>query len=301
VAGKVITGTLRASTILRDAVDLHVHPAPSPYPRRITLAEAAAHAADAGMRAIVAKSHHHSTASDAAAVRSSSPVDGVEVFGGIVLNSHVGGFNADAVNVALALGARIVWLPTISSPLHIEHAAHIAFPSTSVPMRPDRPVDVWARNGGLRRDVKAVLREVAAANAILASGHLSPPSILATFEQARALGVRRLLVNHPNFIVNATRTEVRRLVELGAYVEHASCHYDDRSKYRCFPPETLVKWIRAVGPERSVIASDLGQAGNPLPAESLVKVARALHRTGMTARETRMMLVDNPSTLLGLS
>jgi hypothetical protein len=289
------------TSVLRDAVDLHVHPAPSPYPRRITLAEAAVDAAEAGMRAIVAKSHHHSTASDAAAVRSSGGIKGIEVFGGIVLNSHVGGFNADAVNVALALGARIVWLPTISSPMHIEHAAHIAFPSASTPMRPNRPVDVWTRSGTLRRDVKAVLREVASANAVLASGHLSPASILATFEQARQYGVRRLLVNHPNFIVNATQSQVRRMVELGAYVEHASCHYDDRSKYRCFPPETLVKWIRAIGPEKSVIASDLGQAGNPLPAESLVKVARDLRRTGMTSREIRMMLVDNPSELLGLS
>lgn len=296
-----MTRVSSAPELLRDAVDLHVHPGPSPYPRRINLAEAAADAAQAGMRAIVAKSHHNPTAADAALVASSGAGRKVEVFGGIVLNSHVGGFNADAVNVALALGARIVWLPTISSPVHIAHAAHISFPSASMRMRPERPVDVWTRSGKLRRAVKDVLREVADADAVLASGHLSPRSILATFEEARALGVRRLLVNHPNFIVNATRADVRKLVRLGAYVEHASCHYDARSKYKSFPVETLVEWIHAVGPERSIISSDLGQAGNPLPSESLVEVARLLRRQGVTARELRTMMAGNPSSLLGLS
>ncbi len=252
------------------------------------------------MRALVAKSHHNPTASDAASVRATRTGRRIEVFGGIVLNSHVGGFNADAVNVALALGARIVWLPTVSSPVHIASASHISFPTATVTMRPDSPVDVWTASGKLKRAVKEVLRQVAEADAILASGHLSPQSILATFTEARSLGVRRLLVNHPNFIVNATRTQVRKMVELGAYVEHASCHYDPQSKFVSFTPATLAEWIRAIGPERSVIASDLGQAGNPLPADSLAEVARLLRLQGFTKRELRMMMADNPGRLLGV-
>jgi hypothetical protein len=266
----------------------------------VTLAEAAADAADAGMRAIVAKSHHNPTASDAAGVRATSTGRRIEVFGGIVLNTHVGGFNADAVNVALALGARIVWLPTLSSPVHIAGASHVSFPTATVKMRPDSPVDVFTPAGKLRRAVKEVLRQVAEADAILASGHLSPASIIATFREARELGVRRLLVNHPNFIDNASRSDVRKMVELGALVEHAACHYDPRSKFVSFTPVTLARWIRAIGPERSVIASDLGQAGNPLPADSLAEVARLLRRTGTTMRELRMMMADNPRRLLGV-
>jgi hypothetical protein len=252
------------------------------------------------MRAIVAKSHHNPTASDAATVRATPVGTRIAVFGGIVLNTHVGGFNPDAVNVALALGARIVWLPTVSSPVHIAHAAHISFPTASVPMRPDSPVDIWSRNGGIRRDVRDVLRQIADADAILASGHLSPASIIRTFAEAHSLGVRRLLVNHPNFIVNASHSQVRQMVELGAYIEHASCHYDPRSKFASFGTDTLVEWIRAIGPERSVLCSDLGQSGNPLPSDSLVQVARTLHRIGITKRELRQMMADNPAQLLGL-
>jgi len=295
-----MTRSLSARDLLADAVDLHVHPAPSPYPRRLTVAEAAAEAGAAGMRAIVIKSHHNPTASDAAGANGGNGRGRAEVFGGIVLNSYVGGFNADAVNVALGLGGRIVWLPTVSSPLHLAHQNDFGFPTATIRLRPARPVHVWTRNGSLRSAVRAVLREIADADAVLASGHLDPDSILAIFEEAQRLGVRRLLVNHPNFIVNANRTQVRKMVELGAYVEHASCHYDARSRYFNFTMETLARWIRAIGPERSVLASDLGQADNPLPAESLVTVGRLLRSSGFTTRELRALTVHNPSSVLGV-
>lgn len=296
-----MTRSLRARELLADAVDLHVHPGPSPYPRRLTAAEAAAEAGAAGMRAIVIKSHHNPTATDAASANSQNGRDRAEVFGGIVLNSYVGGFNSDAVNVALNLGARIVWLPTVSSPLHIAQEHNISFPTAENHLRPPRPVQALTRNGALRAAVRAVLREIATADGVLASGHLDADSIIVVFEEARRLGVRRLLVNHPNFIVKATRAQVRKMVELGAYVEHVSCHYDTRSHFHSFTAETLARWVRAIGPERSVLASDLGQADNPLPAESLVTVGRLLRSSGFTTRELRAMTVDNPSLVLGLN
>lgn len=295
-----MTRSLEARDLLADAVDLHVHPGPSPYPRRLTAAEAAAEAGAAGMRAIVIKSHHNPTASDAIAANSLNGRNRADVFGGIALNSYVGGFNSDAVSVALNLGARIVWLPTVSSPLHIAQQHDITFPTSEKPIRRPRPVQALTRSGSLRPAVRAVIREVAAADAVLASGHLDPDSILAVFDEAQRLGVRRLLINHPNFIVNATRAQVRKMVELGAYVEHVSCHYDTRSQFRSFNAETLASWVRAIGPERSVLASDLGQADNPLPAESLLAVGELLRSSGFTRRELRALTVDNPSSVLGL-
>jgi Family of unknown function (DUF6282) len=50
--------------LLTGAVDLHCHSGPSPMPRRITHAEAARQADEAGFRAIVAKCHYHDTTTD---------------------------------------------------------------------------------------------------------------------------------------------------------------------------------------------------------------------------------------------
>ena len=46
---------------LRGSVDLHCHSGPSPFPRELDHVEAAADGARVEMRAILVKSHHHST------------------------------------------------------------------------------------------------------------------------------------------------------------------------------------------------------------------------------------------------
>jgi hypothetical protein len=290
--------------LLDGAVDLHVHPAPSPYPRRLGPLGAARHASDAGMRAVALKCHHHSTASDVALLDAEGLLGaGAQLIGGIVLNSAVGGINPNAVSVCLEYGGRIVWMPTIASPAHIAHVdrGSTKFPRARAGLRAERETDVWDAEGGIGEDVRAVLELVADADAVLASGHLPAASTVAVFRLAHELGIRRLLVNHPNFIVGATREQVRELVALGAYIEHATCMYDDASSFKAFDLATLVDWVKAVGPERSTLASDLGQAGNPLPAESFRRILQALHAEGFAERDLRTMVADNPARLVGLA
>jgi len=291
--------------LLDGAVDLHVHPYPSPFPRRMDAAEAARRAADAGMRAIVVKSHHHDTAMDVAALREHGiEQSGIDVFGGIALNTQVGGLNPHAVNLCLAMGGRVVWFPTIASPKHIEHhAAHpqLKFPSLAVDLVPEEPVDVFADGDGkLRPEVHEILRMIADADAVLASGHMPPRSIIAVFEAARDAGVRRMIVNHPNFVIEASKDEVKTMAEVGALIEHSLCMYDEESSFHNWEIDTLVEWIRWVGPERSSLGSDLGQANNPFPVDSFRKICTRLLESGMSERDVRMLVADNPARLLGV-
>ena len=291
--------------LLDGAVDLHVHPYPSPFPRRMDAAEAAQRAADAGMRAIVVKSHHHDTAMDVAALREHGIASsGIEVYGGIALNTQVGGLNPHAVNLCLAMGGKVVWFPTIASPKHIEHHREhpqLKFPSLAVDLIPEEPIDVFADGDGtLRPEVHEILTMIAEADAVLASGHMPAPSIIAVFEAAKEHGVRRMIVNHPNFVIEASKDEVKTLAELGALIEHSLCMYDEESSFHNWQIDTLVDWIRWVGPERSSLGSDLGQAGNPFPADSFRKICSRLLEAGMTEREVRMLVADNPARLLGV-
>ena len=134
------------AALLEGAVDLHVHPAPSPMPRRIDAAEAARLAGETGFKAIVVKSHHHNTVMDVLALEHAGATDGgSKVFGGVALNGQVGGINPSAVELCLKMGGRIVWFPTIASAKHIEHhAAHpnLKFPKLSVHLSPEQPVEV---------------------------------------------------------------------------------------------------------------------------------------------------------------
>ena len=118
------------SVDLAGAADLHCHFGPDPHrARSVDAFEAAREAAAAGHRAIVLKSHDSPTASLAWAVQRDVG-DAISVFGGICCDREVGGMNPAAVEVALGLGARIVWLPTLSSRQDFENgvAAQLGIP-----------------------------------------------------------------------------------------------------------------------------------------------------------------------------
>src|SRR5690349_23986696 len=80
---------------IKGLIDFHTHAAPDVFGRAVDDDELASLAAAREMEAIVFKNHVTSTADRAWLVR--KHVAGVKVFGGVVLNSAVGGINAQAV------------------------------------------------------------------------------------------------------------------------------------------------------------------------------------------------------------
>lgn len=167
--------------------DLHAHAAPSLLPRHGDDAQTVAAERSLGFTTVVLKSHEGSTVERAA-------IAGDGVYGGIVLNSAIGGANPDAVEVAARLGGRMVWMPTVSSRTH---KAGATSPELSVHRGFELgPVDVVA-DGVLRPEWHDVLDVVAAQDLVLASGHLSAHETVVLFRAARQRGVRRLMVNHP--------------------------------------------------------------------------------------------------------
>jgi hypothetical protein len=289
--------------LLQGGVDLHCHSGPSPFPRRVDHVQIARHYAASGFRAVVVKSHHHVTAFDVAALGPHGLAGlPVEVFGGVALNGPVGGVNPRAVDLALKMGGRVVWLPTIGAARHIAfHEAHPdAFPHPAMQLLSEEAIDVVGIDGELTAGTREVVELVVEADAVLASGHLSPADIEMAFEAAVAAGGRRLLLNHPNFIVEASPDVAARLVGLGAYVEHNLSLYDEDSTFHRWSVEVLADWIKEIGAEHTILASDLGQKGNPLPFDSYVKVCERLLDCGVREREVRRITVDNSARLLGL-
>lgn len=295
--------TAAIDELLRGGVDLHCHSGPSPFPRRVDHLDVARHYAELGFRAVVAKSHHHCTAFDVAALGPHGLAElPLEVFGGIALNGPVGGVNPIAVDVALRMGARVVWMPTIGADRHLafHHEHPDAFPHPQVALLPEPPIAVLDDDGELRPETRRTVELVADADAVLASGHLSPAEIVAVFEAAVAAGARRLLLNHPNFIVEASYRDAERLVGLGAFVEHNLSLYDAQSVFCRWPVAELARWIDEIGPEHTILASDLGQRQNPLPADSYRRVCAELLDCGVGEDAIRRIVADNPARLLGL-
>jgi hypothetical protein len=291
--------------LLKGAIDLHCHSGPSVMPRRIDHIEAIEEARAAGLRGILFKDHYYSVTPTVELLRKRYAADGrLALVSGIALNNTVGGLNRYAVDHCLKLGGQIVWMPTFSSANHIDHHHHDKdfdkkFPTTKEKMLQPTPLRVTDGNGKLLDEAKFILDMIADAGVILSSGHLHISEIWPLFEEAKARGVKRLLVNHPTYVVDATLADIASLVGMGAYVEHSMCMFID-SKFKFYAPDELKAMIAAGTVERTILGSDLGQVGNPTPVEGFRAVIALCLDIGYSADQIRRMISRNPAELLGL-
>jgi hypothetical protein len=271
---------------MQGILDLHVHAAPSLFPRRYDDRQIAAVARQAGVSTLVLKAHEGSTAERAR-------LAGPDLLGGVVLNSTVGGASPDAVRVAAGLGAKIVWLPTASAEAHIAGERHAEL---SV-HRPGffSPVPL-CEGGRLLPEWLAVFDEVAAHELVLASGHLSVDEAVCAFRAAKERGVRRLLVNHPLLPFMGWRREhAAQLREMDARLE-VGVLPDHLAGTRPSPTEILFAVYPA---ELLVFGSDLGHTAFPDYPEGLRDwIERTAPAVGDTALAA--ILTANGRELLGL-
>ena len=129
------------------------------------------------------------------------------VFGGIALNNSVGGINLKAVDAAVAMGAKLVWMPTVSALRHkIMHSGKgMAFPASKGMIVAEKPIMYLQEDGSLQPQVLEVLDYLAAhPDVILATGHGSRDEIDALIHAAVERGVQRILVNHPHYMIGAS-------------------------------------------------------------------------------------------------
>lgn len=294
----------RISQLLVGAVDLHCHSGPSVMPRDLNHIEAMQEAAAAGFRAMLIKDHYYSATPITEMLNQAYGHLKITLFSGVPLNNSVGGFNKHAVDHGIALGAKLVWLPTFSAKNHIDskYGVKAGFPHTTRKMIPFDPLTPLDAQGKVKDEVREILDLIAQYDVILAGGHLHISEILPVFEEARARGVKRLLVNHPSFIVDASLEDIRRLVAMGAYIEHSLCMFIPVAKRKRdpFPPEELHALIQAGTVDRTILASDLGQRGADHPVVGFRNVIRICIKLGYSDEDIRKMVSGNALALLGL-
>ena len=275
---------MNAPDFLEGAVDLHVHSAPDVDPRRFDDIDLAREAARAGMGGILIKSHQSSTAERAYLV--SKIVPGIWVFGGLVLNETVGGLNSAAVRVALTLGAKQVWMPTRSARNHRQHHGESG------------GLSVLGADGELLPEVEEILKSVAENNCILGTGHLGPEEAIALVKRAHAVGVRKILITHPEWFATIYSCELQKQLAGIEGVLFERCFVSTTHRCGFVPFETIERAITEVGVDTTVLSTDLGQPDTPPPVEGLRRYAERLQSVGFSADQIRHMMQTNPCRLL---
>jgi len=297
--------------LLQGAIDTHIHASPSLFPRVCDHVECARGAAAAGLRAVVFKVHHGDTSGRVPLVRQAVG-DAIEVYGGVTLNNAVGGFNPFAVDTAIKLGAKMVWMPTLSAKNHLEKLGAPHFPGMKqvrgVHLK-EKPLTVFAE--GKRRkvlpEVRTICRLVAGAGICLSTGHLDAGEVRALIETAKEEGVKHIIVQHPEYIVDATIEEQAEFARMGAYIEHLAIFcftvwgaYPTRKNAPPISVKEQAKMVRAVGPARTILSTDLGQLHNAPPWEGLRMFVQLMLENGIKPAEIETMTQRNPARVLGL-
>jgi hypothetical protein len=277
--------------LLHGAIDTHVHSAPDVVPRLLDDIETARQARDAGFRAIVLKNHHSLTAARAAIAE--KVVGGIQVFGGLVRNEHAcGGLNPFAVEAALRMGARIIWLPTFTSARAVQQAReHQATGHTAQGTLPAIGISMLDDRGQLRAELREILEIVAQHNAVLATGHVAPAESSVVVPAALNAGVASVVITHPeNVAVGMSVPDQRALAELpNVYFE------------RIFrEPVVVAGQIKAIGVATTILATDYGQPWNPSPVEGMRRFLATLLEMGLPASDLRQMAQTNPARVLGI-
>ena len=273
---------------LAGVIDIHAHCDPDAVPRSIDAIDLARLGKERGMRGMVLKSHYEPTATLAYVVRKAVP--GIEIFGGIDLNLTVGGLNPAAVErMATIKGGwgRVIWMPTFDAENQVRFS------------KENRPFVPVSKDGRLLPAAGQVIGVAVKHHLLLETGHSSAQEGLLLIREARRQGLENIVVTHAMLPpVSMSIPQMQEAAKMGAYIEFVYNALIGPNKN--FEMQDYVKAIREVGPASCILASDLGQAANPLHPDGLAAFFTGLRQAGIPQTDIDRMAKVNPAKVLGL-
>lgn len=288
--------------ILQKSIDLHVHVGPEIIPRKFYLPKLLK-CEKGKLKGVGVKNHFFATS---AMARPDDNISNPFVIDSVTLNNYVGGFNPDIIYSSAQLSRRpiIVWFPTINSKEFLQNNKYeipiewidsnrkiINRKTTGI-----KKLSILNSAGDIKEDVKKVLVAIKKTDAILATGHISWQESKKLVECAiKKFGIKRIIITHPIYQkINMPIGVQKELSATGAYIEQCYSMYaiDKISIAK------IAEQIKAIGAKNCIISSDVGQIFSDNPSIALEKFMKLLEKEGISERELRLMLVNNPNRLI---
>ncbi len=275
---------------LKGAIDVHVHADPcSLISRNQDFIQVATDAAHAGMRAVIRKDHHYSTVGEAYAVQrhidhlaeTGALPRRIDVYGGVPIT-----FSLDPAQAEQALRFptfRMIWLNPVYGETLVDGGK----------VRPE-----VSRIIELARDHRIGLN-LGAPSHSKKYGEVDDFAALApVVERIEVLGARAVL-DHP--LSSFTVAQTAELAQGGLFAG-LFCYPSLPSviKAPVVDPRRTLELVRRLGPERCIIASDVGMLLEPTAVEALRLMIRLLMALGLPPADIAPMLKTNPARLIGL-
>jgi hypothetical protein len=283
--------------LLEGAYEFHVHSSPSIFKRKQTDWELLEDAKVAKMGGFVLKSHESSTVERAFLLNDKEP--SVSVFGGIVLNQHVGGLNPYAVETALKMGGKVVWFPTLSAGQHQQY-----FKSKNTKLFNGNPLSTEStvsieEEGHLKDEVEDIFRLIKDYDAVLATGHLSLKEQHSIVRAAKDAGVEKIIIQHADMGISKIPLEDQQyFASQGCMIE--KCFLACSSDFHDLTVEEMAKTIEVIGHESCILVTDYGQPHHEAPVYAMNRFVEELLSHGVREEHVIRMLQENPRGLLGV-
>ncbi|GAA3085556.1 hypothetical protein JOF29_002906 [Kribbella aluminosa] len=318
--------------LIRGAIDIHVHAGPwlRSCPGRLDPFQIAEQARDAGMRALMYLDHTLGMSCGTSQL-TTRQVPGVDVYGGIILTSVLGGLNPRAVKTALQYGAGARFVHFGAHCTHFMTTHEGSYVDGKPVLFKDRyaefqrEVDRSIRiplDGSVPDDLAEILQLIADHPHVhLNTGHVSVEEAMVLADLAIDAGIRKIVVAHP-CRGRMTVEQQRKLADKGVLLEGA---VSDWMFHRGLPrtnyyverewadeiagianaPEFsgVMPWarqIREIGVEHFVLGTDYGIRSGPTPVEGMRTLISSLLDLDFSVDEINTMIKTNPARLLDL-
>jgi hypothetical protein len=319
--------------LLRGTSDVHVHSGPwlKSCPGRLDPFQIAEQAKTAGMKALVFYDHTLGI-SNGTSMLVSRQVPGIEIFGGIIMTTVLGGLNPRAVKTALhyGAGAKFVHFGAHCTHFMASHEGSYV-DGKPVPFKDQYPKFAEQElsrsiriplEGPVPDDLAEILQLIADRPDVhLNTGHVSVEEAFRLVDLAIEFGIRKIVVAHP-CRGRMTTGQQKELASKGVLLEGA---VSDWMFHRGLPrtnyyverewadeiagiansPEFsgIVPWasqIREIGIEHFILGTDYGIRSGPTPVEGMRTLISSLLDLEFTPEQINRMVKDNPGRLLDL-
>lgn len=280
------------------AHDMHIHSSPDTAERVGDDLEIAEVCLKAGYKSILLKSHFESTVSRAKIAQKFYP--DLNIFGSITLNTPVGGINPTAVEIALKLGAKEIFMPTSYSSAHaMIHGKPGAYKHRSSDFRVEsKAISIIDENDNLLPEIITILELARDYGVPIGTAHLSKGEILLLTKAASEIKTK-LIITHPHFHPpNLDDATLELLVSLGVKIELCAG--------TVFPVpgfgrvDQVVQTIKKIGYRNCYISSDAGALTKPLPPDTLRPYLYGLSIKGIPKEHLEYMYKEHPVELFGI-
>ena len=277
-----------AKELMVGAWDLHTHSSPSHFHRALDDFQLLEDAERWGMAGVMIKCHYEPTGARAELANSKHPGFRARALGSLVLNYPVGGLNPYAIESALKMGACYVWMPTRDA----WHCVKKGGMSGDFFQRPG--IKIMNDKGALLPVVYDIFDVIRKYNACLGTGHLSLEESIALCRAGVQQGVRMVLT-HPEWPHTIVPLGIQQeLTQLGVWIEKDWVNIQEKTCTAEYMAHTLME----LGPQKTYLVTDRGQANFETPAEGLFLFLNAMLENGVPKSYLNDMVSKVPEEVI---